>query len=657
MNISDSEESVFFHVYCSLQRCGLGVFVALLLGAVVVGCSAKTPPKAEVWVAQGEQRLEPNRPNIVLLLIDDMGVNDLGVAGNPAVRTPNLDALAARGVRFTRNYVDSTCTATRVGILTGMPPAALGFRPNQLGISPEVNTLPDLLRTGGYTTHHIGKWHLGAATRLAWPLQQGFDSFFGFLSQFLLRGPHTQGKWLYGPPTYLEPWLTANNEQPQQHQGHLSELMVSHVEQFLDAKRGEETPWFLNFWTYAPHDPIQPTAEFSQRYPSTPEGKYLAFIEQIDATVGRVIEGLERNGLTENTLLLVASDNGGTNKYVDNNAPFNGGKMTYLEGGVRTPLIIYWPNNFDGGEVFDGIVSNFDYLPTLLSAAGIETPAALTGRNLLQVQRKNSGLSEPLFWEMSNSDVHSWGALSADGQWRLSQFFAGEPVLHNLVENRAGDKDVLSVYPEKAADLLRQYQIWHRDQRRVRYEYDQLEANGRSRLTGQSLQRSPGYAGNTFVIGITPESNLELSPQGVVGDQMIAYQENQWQLQLRGSRLTLNINGIILRGSVPNGAQCSSVVVSSHFVHSHINPKRSRAMIELYVNGERVAQTLVPLPSLPPDSHLSPTYIGQDGVGERRFVGKLGRPLILNERLVSDENQSVYLGNGIQSLPDDICQA
>lgn len=594
------------------------------------------------------------KPNIVLILIDDMGYNDLGANGNSKVTTPHLDRLAAEGVRFTRHYTDSTCTATRVGVLTGMDPAALGFRPDQVGISPEVQTLPELLKEAGYSTHHIGKWHAGFASRHAWPTEQGFDTFFGFLSQFLLRGPHENGKWKYGRPTYHNPWLQEQSAAPTQHQGHLSEILVQRVEGFLDSREESDTPWFVNFWMYAPHTPIQPQQYFAEQYPNTPEGRYYAFLQQLDATVGRVVASLSKNGLAENTLLLVASDNGGTNKQVDNNAPYFGNKATYHEGGVRTPLIIRWPGRFSGGEVFDGIVSNLDYLPTLVAAAGGQIPDGLKGRNLYETVIKPPADTEPLYWEMSNSEKHSWGILSANGKWRMSQYFFGEAVLNDLEKRPAGDENSLPDQKLIGDALLLQHRRWHNEKRIVHYDYERLQGNGRARLLGESLQRSPGFGGYTFLIEVTPEqygSDTEESES-----QIIAFQENRWQLSRKGTRLILDVNGVVLEAQAPAEGRCSSIAVTSHFSASYMNPAKRRGLIELYINGSLSAHTRIERPGFPVDDYLNATYIGQDEKGESLYRGKLSRPIILNERLVTNEENISYLMNDIEPVVQGLCR-
>lgn len=593
-------------------------------------------------------------PNILLILIDDMGFNDLGANGNGLVRTPRLDSLASQGIRFTRHYTDSTCTATRVGILTGMFPAASGFRPSNLGISPETLTLPDALRSGGYSTHHIGKWHLGYASELAWPLQQGFDTFFGFLDQTLLRSPGHAGNWNIGRPTYHDPWLQAQNNIPRQHRGHLSRLLAEHAVKFIGSQKNASQPWFLNYWTYAPHTPIQPMQEYASRYPATPEGRYLAFLEQVDNTVGLLLEALEENGLAEDTLVLVASDNGGTNRQVDNNAPFTGKKATFLEGGVRTPMILRWPGKIEPGKVFDEVVSNFDYFPTLVSAAGIELPGNLVGRDLLEIISGKVDRQAGLFWEVSNSELHSWSALSQNTRWRLVSDINGDATLSDFEQQPNGLVNVIEEYRDIADGLHGEFLDWRQAQRSIAVDYERLSDNGRARLRGQSLQRAPGYSGHTFAIALRPGPEQEsVEHSGAGAPQVIAFQKDQWQLIRSGNRLQLEINNIRLEGPAPQGGECSTIVVTSHFEQSVIFPKARRVLVEMYLNGKKISEFQKAGSVLAPDNYLQPTYIGQDDQGGSLYQGWLGRPTLLNERLVAGDGGD--LGNGISSLAELSC--
>ncbi len=596
------------------------------------------------------------RPNVVLILIDDMGFNDLAVNGNNAVKTPNLDALAAQGVRFTRHYVDSTCTPTRVGVLTGAEPIRQGFTPDARGISPEVVTLPEALQAAGYSTHHIGKWHVGHTTQLAWPNQQGFDTFFGFLSQFLLRGPQEDGEFNYKRPTYHNPWLQEQNEWPQQQTGELSEILTRRAVALIDSKNETDPPWFLNFWTYAPHAPVQPMSEFASKYPNTPQGRYRALLEQVDDTVGRVVESLERNNLAENTLLIVASDNGGTNEQIDNNAPYFGAKATYLEGGVRTPLLIRWTGHFPEGLVFEKSVNNFDYFPTIAKAAGADLPPGLPGRDLVWVVGNNADLDTPLFWEAGNSEVLAWSALSSDGRWRMSQYFVGEPVLNDLNVDPPGEFNVLKDNPLTGQLLHKEYLTWRHDARLVPVIYSRSGNNGRAQLSGASMQRSPGFGGHTFAIAVTPdrpeEPSLDLRWEQ---KQFIAYHEGQWNISFYGSKLTAVLNGTIIDGGSLAYGQCSTVALTSHFIFSALYPNKNRAKIQLYVNEMLVGSKLIEHPILLSDNLTQPTYIGGDSSEQNFFRGVLGRPVIYSERLVSDSEKSTKIDNGIARVTANLC--
>ncbi|MFT5709793.1 MAG: arylsulfatase A-like enzyme [Halioglobus sp.] len=619
----------------------------LAIGAMLCACSS----------AQNELSVEKDKPNVVLILIDDMGFNDLGVNGNNAVATPNLDALAAQGVRFTRHYVDSTCSPTRVGILTGAEPIKQGFTPAGRGISPELVTLPEALQTAGYMTHHIGKWHVGHTTKLAWPNQQGFDTFFGFLNQFLLRGPQQDGEFNYKRPTYHNPWLQEQNERPRQHIGELSEILTRRAIELIDSKKEEDQPWFLNLWTYAPHAPIQPMSEFAGKYPNTPQGRYTALLEQVDDTVGRVVESLERNNLTDNTLLIVASDNGGTNKQIDNNAPYFGTKATFFEGGVRTPLLIRWPGHFHEGLVFKKSVSNFDYFPTIAKATGAKLPPKLPGRDLQWVVRNNVGLDTPLFWEAGNSKVHAWSALSSGGRWRMSQYFFGEPVLNDLNTNPSGELDVLKDNQPTGQMLHKEYLTWRHNARLVPVDYSRSAANGRAQLSGSSMQRSPGFGGHTFAIAVTPDRPEEPAADlNAAQKQFIAYHEGQWNISFDGSKLTAVLNGTTIEGGALPYGQCSTVALTSHFVFSALKPKVNRAQIQLYVNERLVGSKHIEHPILLSDNLMQPTYIGGNASGQYRFSGILGRPLIYSERLVGDSEKNTTVDNGIARVTRKLCK-
>lgn len=585
----------------------------------------------------------PERPNLLLIVVDDLGVNDLGAWGNPEVVTPHIDALAGQGVRFTRHYTDTTCATSRAMMLTGQEPSRLGFRPVHQGISPETVTVADALAEAGYYNLHIGKWHLGYSTRLAWPLAQGFDAFFGFLDQHLLRGPHGEGTWQPARPTHRNPWLQRDNQPPRPHRGYLDELLTAEAEAFLGSRSAARAPWFLNLWLYAPHSPLQPMPEFAGRYPDTPRGRYLALLEQVDHHVGRVLAALEASGQAKQTLVLLASDNGGTARVYPSNAPFDGRKMDYREGAVRTPLIVRWPGQ-SAGTVVDSTVTAMDYFPTLLAAAGVQPPAGLRGRDLARVADGSAASAGALFWESVSPEGDTWAVLSADGRWRLSEFLDTPLQLNDLQSDPSGRHNVLAAHPRRAARLQQQFQQWQRQARELPLVIEQLSVDGKARVTGHSLQRAPGYAGHTFAIGVSGE-----------GEGVLASQQGQWSLVREGSRLRVQIHGQEMVSAPIDWAPaaCNALILSSEFRYSLMLPDTDFAEVRLYVNGRTVLAQRRNHPELPPDHFIAPTLIGHDLAG-RSYSGRLGRPLVYNRStgilpsdLAEHEAELIHLGNRV----------
>ncbi|MEH6584936.1 MAG: sulfatase-like hydrolase/transferase [Halioglobus sp.] len=611
----------------------------LLASALLSACSAEdmTEPESQ------------NPPNILFILIDDLGYNDLGLNSGNAGQTPHLNAFAEQGMHFTRNYVDSTCSATRAGIMTGRPPVASGFRPSGLGISPETETLPEALKLLGYSTHHVGKWHLGYASRLAWPLSQGYDSFYGFLNQFLLRGPHEDGHLSIGRPTYFNPWLQKGDENPEQHQGHLSDLLVQQAVSFLDQAESRSEPWFLNYWTYLPHMPIEPAVRFAKAFPDTPQGRYRAMLAQIDDAIGQVLRALDRNGLDDNTMVVIASDNGGTNLQIDNNAPYFGVKASFTEGGVRTPLMIRWPDGRRKGSIQDEVVSYLDYYPTLVVAAGGQVDAELPGRDLGVLSDGGVLESRELYWEAGDSEVNVWGALSRDGRWRLQQYFHGERQLYDLEQDPTGAQDVAAKYPAEMEALSSRFLEWRKEQRELQLSFELDGPNGRGRLLGESLQRSPGFGGFSFAIGVSP------GVQSSQSEQVIAAQPGHWRLSQIGGQLHLKMKDISLTTPAPQGSDCTSIIVTTHYAHRDLRPRSSEAFVELYVAGQKKAEGRKQRPGLPHDSHAKPTYVGQGAGGGSRYEGKLSMPIIYNERLFSADESDPLLGNSVAELSREVC--
>jgi arylsulfatase A-like enzyme len=582
-------------------------------------------------------------PNILLIVLDDFGYNDLGANGNAQTPTPRLDALAAQGARYTRHYADATCSVARAALMTGTFPAVHGLRPNHLGLSVGTPTIASMLRDANYRTQHIGKWHIASATLEQSPGQLGFDHWFGFLHNHETSGPSLDGL-TYRKPTYIDPWLREDQSPLQQHSGHLTDILTERAIAFLQQQKGHAAPWFLNLWYYAPHTPIQPPDAFRQKYPDTKEGAYRALVDHLDTSIGRVLDALESSGEGDNTLVIVLSDNGGNNAATDNNHPFHGKKAEFLEGGLRTPMLMRWPGHIRPNTVSDERVSLYDIFPTIAQASSATLPPGLVGRSLLDAQR---GPTPQLYWEYSDSQTHNYSVLSADGRWRLtkSSLWIAPNTLNDLAADPSGEVNVLDRHPEIAAKLAEEYLLWRKAARIVEFNYMNLNNKGGAILRGNDLQRSPGYAGFTFAVGVTPADAQDAQTQ------VIAEQPGRWSLKSKpGQGVVVDILGQTLAGQPLPVGQCTELVIASHFNFTTIQPKNNWSVIDMYVNGERVDSVRMQSPPLQTWGYANPTYIGFDAGGNAAFSGELSRPVILNERVVPDD-QSAMIGNGISGVP------
>jgi arylsulfatase A-like enzyme len=492
-----------------------------------------------------------------------------------------MDQLAREGVRYTRHYANPVCSPARAALLTGQYPERHGFLPNGRGISPEVVTLPERLQEAGYHTWHLGKWHIGALQRQAWPDQQGFDHWLGFLNQWRLAGKMQAGELVPARPRYDNPWLQGDSEPGRHFPGHLETVLTEKAIEVMNDLNSGEAPWLLNLWYYAPHSPISPAPEFASRYPDTPAGRYRAHVNQLDSNIGRLLAHLDTLGAAGDTIVIMVSDNGGTNKQLDNNTPFAGRKGQLSEGGLRTPLVIRWPDRNLNGRVTDEIVSIRDLNPTLLQAAGLEIPAGLDAVSLhpaadaTQAQRNRA-----LFWEHGPGQ----GMLSADGRWRyfLPNNAYGvdlPPELYDLQADPGGASPVKSPPAEVINDMHQQLQAWYHDVHVVPTTLTH-DKQGSTHLTGSSLQRTPGFGGYTFGIGIDGDSMGQL-----------VRQEGAWSLHRDGNRITVTMGQYSFGGEITTTAECHAVAISGIFYrHLSTFSGPDGLFLNLYIDGELVGE-------------------------------------------------------------------
>jgi len=356
--------------------------------------------------ARAQSTVKP--PNIVFIMADDMGYADVACYGRPDVATPNIDSIAAKGVRFLQAYANSAvCSATRTALITGRyqyrlrvgleEPLQAG-RP-EIGLPPEHPTLPSLLRKAGYGTMLIGKWHLGILPKFG-PQQSGYDRFYGFrggaIDYFNHQGTdHKDDFW--------------NDDAAIREMGYSTQLFGQRAVDLINAYARGTRPFFISLHFNAPHWPwetVDDEAE-SERLRSKAltdfEGgtqrTYQRMIEAMDQQIGRVLQALEANGLSENTIVIFTSDNGGE-RFADT-WPFTGRKTELLEGGLRIPSIISWPARIPAGRTSEQVAISMDWMPTLLASAGSAPDPAFPsdGVNLLPGLTQGTAPSpRKLFW-------------------------------------------------------------------------------------------------------------------------------------------------------------------------------------------------------------------------------------------------------------------
>jgi arylsulfatase A-like enzyme len=579
-------------------------------------------------------------PNILILYIDDMGFNDLGINGGSVVPTPSLDEFAEQGVQFTRHYADSTCSPSRAALMSGRFAPKVGFSPDGPGLSPQLKTLPRALSQLGYSTHHVGKWHMGHINPIAWPDGVGFDTWFGFLSQWLLHAPyqHPGSEDSYGRPSYINPWLNNEKGEAVKYSGHLSDVLTERTVSMINKLDADSSPWFINHWFYQPHTPIQPAKRYADKYDNTPEGKYLAVLNQLDDNVGAILSALDSTEQTNNTLVIIASDNGGTNKNRDNNFPFYGHKSQYFEGALRTPLLVRWPASFPQGKIIGEVVSVIDIMPTILAAADAKTLPELDGEDLTELILSNVKLApRNLFWDYHVDDRYGFSVLSADGRWRISSFFMNWPhktkaVLNDLESSPAGNINVAEKYPEIVDSLTDIYRQWFIKNHEVELEYVAPLKASPGFLSGDDLQRSPGFGTYTFALGVKTEDQS-------LGTGTVLDHPGIWDIKALNGLIKVSIASEELTGELSKSANCQSVIVTANFHRRLTNWKNENSHINvfLYINGKLV-DTYITEGSIDNGEFVSnPTYIGAEEGGESTFLGKLFNPLIFNAR-ASDLN-------------------
>jgi arylsulfatase A-like enzyme len=362
-----------------------------------------------------------SRPNILLIVADDLGYADLGCYGGKEIRTPNLDRLAEQGVRLTDFYASAPiCTPTRASLMTGCYPQRFGFDwvirydEKDRGLPSTGASLPHLLRKRGYVTALFGKWHLGYKARFA-PNAHGFDEFFGFLAADLDYFAHTDANG--DPGLYTNSKLSGEK-------GYLTDLITNHALAFL--KRSRSEPFFLEVAYNAPHWPFQaPDRPDDRRTLKTygPEigtrSDYTKMVERMDQGVGKLLAALDEKSLASSTLVIFLSDNGG--ERLSDNGPLCHGKYTLWEGGIRVPCLLRWPGVLPGKKICRQPAIVMDLTASLLTAAGAVLPsnALLDGEDVLPIlSGKRAARERTFFWRLPRPDDRFGQKAVRRGRWK-----------------------------------------------------------------------------------------------------------------------------------------------------------------------------------------------------------------------------------------------
>lgn len=461
-----------------INRRGFLRMIGAGVAGVVAGCAG---------MPRGDQ--QSDRPlNVVLIVVDDMGWTDVACFGSQYYETPNIDRLCAQGMKFTSGYAAcAVCSPTRAAIMTGRYPTRLGItdwiRPkpkkgqtsgasqpeyedtgksllcpmNHYELKHEEVTIAELLKKAGYATGHIGKWHLG--TEGWWPEDQGFDVNVG-------------GCDFGHPPSYFEPYESKA-------QGAIPNLKARKPGEYLTDREAEEAiqfirenkdrPFFLNMWHYAVHTPVQGKPELVDKYRRKTRTQqknptYAAMVQSVDEAVGGILSALEEAGITDRTVVIFTSDNGGL-LGPTHNAPLLAGKGYPYEGGIRVPLIVKWPGVTKAGSVSDVPVTSVDYLPTLCAAAGVRPPQdrPIDGVSLLPTLQGRPLHRDAIYWHFPHyrgEDVVPYSIIRR-GSWKLIKRYEGKTFeLFNLNEDLAEKVDLSETNPGKVKELDTQLTAW-----------------------------------------------------------------------------------------------------------------------------------------------------------------------------------------------------
>jgi arylsulfatase A-like enzyme len=415
-------------------------------------------------VAVAEDDAEPpRRPNIVVILADDLGYGDLGFNGCPDIPTPQIDSLARRGVRCLSGYVSHPfCSPTRAGLMTGRYQQRFGHENNPtydpadqvLGLPIDQTTLAQVLRAAGYVTGAIGKWHLGAAPRFH-PNRRGFAEFFGFPGGGHTYLPGAAGSREYQVPIFRDSAPVAEPE-------YLTDAFSREAVRFI--KRHARQPFFLYLAYNAVHTPLQAPPKYRDRFPAIADARrrsYAAMLSALDDGIGQVLAALRAANLERDTLVFFLSDNGGPPAANGSrNDPLRGTKGQLFEGGIHVPFVVRWPGTLPEGSVYDEPVVSLDIFPSAAAAAGVKLPEGLQldGVNLLPALSGDipTPPHERLFWRTGGGETFA----VREGRYKLVRLRGTPPMLFDLAADPVEARELAGELPKVVERLVIALDAW-----------------------------------------------------------------------------------------------------------------------------------------------------------------------------------------------------
>ena len=477
-----------------------GIISAVSFAPVLLACLAASSSAATANTA----------PNLIIFYADDLGWGELGCQGSKDIPTPHIDSLAANGVRCTQGYVAAAyCSPSRAGLMTGRYPTRFGHEFNAIagaksgaGLSLRETTLPSRLKSLGYDTICIGKWHLGYGPDYR-PTARGFDAFYGTLANTPF----------FHPSDFIDSRKSPKFVKVDDPAFYTTDAYAERAVTWF--KERKEGPWFLYLPFNAQHAPLEAPQGYLDRFPTItdPNRKiFAAMLSAMDDAVGRVLAAVRDRGQEENTLILFIADNGGpTQGTTSQNGPLRGYNATTYEGGPRVPFLVQWKGRLPAGRTYDLPVMNLDVAPTILAATGhpVDAAAHLDGVDLVPfLSGKAEGRPhETMFWRFGEQ----WAVRHGDWKLVVSKGGSGKPELYDLAADVGEQNDLAAREPGRVAELQKLYDGWNAEQSeptvrdsKLKKQQRKKQQRGKAANEDQSSRKDPANSRSQAVADAAP---------------------------------------------------------------------------------------------------------------------------------------------------------